>query len=134
MTNFGAHGKLTGYVDGSIFVIEGEGPWNMECFANPNMDVEAIHKQLDGTRWGVLSVIRGDAVHTPEAIEYLTGCVLSDQKVGRCATAVVLESSQFTNFSKNHLAQIYNAANETFEFFDTISLAKKWLNDQIRQS
>ena len=78
---FLSHGEYLFSIEGNLLIIEGYGPWNLEAIINSSDDSEDMHKKLYGTRWGVLAIIHGDPIHTPDAAELLADLVKKDKKM-----------------------------------------------------
>ena len=131
---FYPHGELHFKVESNIQIIKGTGPWNLESIIKSANDVSKIHDELYGTKWCVLVIIHGQPIHTPEAAQLLVEAVIQDKKNGRVASALVLDESDNPDFGRQHIAEVYREAEEHFEFFNDIEIAKKWLNNQLNAS
>ena len=130
--SFSSHGELTFKVEDNIMIVEGRGPWNLEAINLSSEDARLSHDQLYGKKWGVLAIIHGDPIHTPDAAQLLTEIVINDKKNGRVASALVLDADHHPEFGKFHIGEIYGNAKETFEFFKDIESARIWLFNQLK--
>ena len=130
--SFYTHGDLSFKVEGNIMLIEGERPWNLEAINSSADNARTCHEQLYGKPWGVLAIIHGDPIHTPDAAKLLTEIVIRDKQNGRTASALVLDEDHHPDFGKFHIGEIYGNAGETFEFFNDINSARKWLNEKLK--
>ena len=130
--NFDSHGVLDFHIqDENILVIEGFGPWNKEVFSSiPNEQIELI-RSLHGSSWGVLAIVYGEAIHTPDASEMLEEIVRNDKLLGRIASAIIVKDSITPIFSKDHIVSIYEAAGECVKCFEEEEIALSWLKKQF---
>lgn len=112
-------------------IITGTGPWNFESIIGSKNDAMRSHERLYNTRWGVLALLHGQPIHTPDAAEVLVEAVKRDKENGRKASALVLYDSESSIFGKYHIAEIYSKAGETFQFFDNEGSARAWLTEQL---
>ena len=129
--HFYPHGKLTFQIEKNILIIEGSGPWNKEAILGSTIDSSAIRNVLYKSSWVVLVRIKGEPVHTPGAALLLEKIVRKDKMNGRIASAVILEDSNYYDFGKWHIGEIYQNAGETFRFFHNEKSARKWLKEMI---
>ncbi|WP_026376771.1 hypothetical protein [Aestuariibacter salexigens] len=132
--SFSEHGKLHAYVDDNILVVEGEGPWNSEQLEKTTRDARSTLEALYGKPWGVMTVMRGDAVYIPEAAESLVKLIRREKHKGRQCTAIVLKDCAKPVFCRQHLSAIYTEAEENFAFFETEDEAKSWLTEHIHSA
>ncbi|MBB6481184.1 hypothetical protein [Spirochaeta isovalerica] len=128
---FYPHGELHFSVEGNLMIMTGTGPWNMESIIKSGDDATRSHKKLYGLKWGLLALLNGQAIHTPDAANVLIEAVKKDKKNGRTASALVLYDSGSADFGKHHISEIYRKAGETFRFFDNEESARKWLSAQL---
>ncbi len=121
------HGTLNYSLEDGLLIIEGTGPWNQNAL-KPNKTGQAVLESVRNLPfWGVLAILDGDPIHTPDAARLLTDYVRRDKLRGRIGSALVLSSSTAPEFGRLHIADIYRKAGEKFEFFNDISEAKRWL-------
>jgi hypothetical protein len=134
MATFSAHGTLQISLDGPILVVEGTGPWNAESLNLSANVAKPLAVQLKGNNWGVIAILHGQAVYVPDAAAGLVEVVKQDKINGRIATAVLADSCESPDFTKEHIANIYHEAGEHFEFFSEYGDAKEWLLAKIKQA
>jgi hypothetical protein len=130
--NFDAHGVLYFHIkDENILVVEGAGPWNIEVFTSLTNEQLTLIQSLHGSNWGVLAIVYGEAIHTPDASEMLEEIVRHDKTLGRVASAIIVKDSKTPIFSKDHIVSIYEAAGECVKCFEDEELAISWLKKQL---
>ncbi|WP_199609797.1 hypothetical protein [Flocculibacter collagenilyticus] len=134
MTEFKEHGELKLEIEGNILIVEGTGPWNTEALQASGTAVTPLAKQLKDKPWGVLAILHGTPIHTPEATALLVEFVKDDILHGRKGIAIILENCEHVDFAKLHLADIYERAGDQYAFFENKADAKHWLHEQINQS
>ncbi|WP_413701600.1 hypothetical protein ACLKMH_08455 [Psychromonas sp. KJ10-10] len=127
------HGIFSLNLDGNILTVEGCGPWNMEAmkisFANAELMLEIRGK----VKWGIIAIIHGDPVHTPDAAELLVEQIIEDKKHGRIATAFILSDSTAPYFGKLHFSELCAKADETCGFFDNVTDADIWMKTKLAE-
>ncbi|MBN2659610.1 MAG: hypothetical protein JXR86_21305 [Spirochaetales bacterium] len=128
---FYPHGELHFDVEDNLMIMTGTGPWNMESIIQSGEDATKSHLKLYGSRWGLLALLSGQAVHTPDAAEVLVEAVKKDKENGRTASALVLFDRENSDFNRHHISEIYRKAGETFRFFNDEESAREWLADQL---
>lgn len=130
------HGETFLTIEDKILIVEGRGPWNLESITHTNIDPSALeHKEiLIQSKWAVLVIAHGDAMFVPDARQMLVDIVKEDLKIGRVATAVVVQDCLSPIFIADHLTAIYSDAGDHVESFASIEQAKLWLNQQIAQA
>ncbi len=133
MSGFNIHGSLTLSVEGSLLMLEGEGPWNLESLLKSGKDVAPLVTPLYGKPWGVVCTILGEPIYVPEAAKMLVDIVRTDKEKGRVASALLVNRCNAPKFAHNHISEIYNEAGEEFAFFDDIEEAKRWVNQKIAE-
>lgn len=131
---FEAHGTLDLRVEGRVLIVEGTGPWNMESIKSSGAKAEPLIKQLSGEPWVALVILHGESIYVPSAMNSLIQAVSHERSLGRCATALLVNDCFSPGFAKQHLAEIYQKANEIYEFFDDTDHARQWLNSQLEQN
>ncbi len=131
---FEKHGKLEFTIRNKhILVVHGLGPWNKEVFTSVSDSQLSLIESLHGTNWAVLAIIKGEAIHTPEAGKLLTEMVIADKLVGRIATAVIVKDCMSPSFTQEHIIPIYESAGELVKCFDDDEVAVNWLTDQLNK-
>lgn len=124
-------GQLRISIEGRVLRLYGEGPWNTESLQLKDKRImEQVHS-LYGSPWGVLAEFKGEAVYVPEAAEKLRKQITNEVKLGRIATAVVLESPKAPQLTKFQLSAAYRANGHEVEFFDTSDDAAQWLQTKL---
>lgn len=125
------HGTLCFELKDNILLIEGCGPWNKEAMLLSSKSAQLAQKQRTKEKWGVIAIINGEPVHTPDAAELLIEYVRNDKKDGRVATGLILTGSSFPELGKRHIAKLYNKAGEQFQFFNNIADAEVWVRSLL---
>ncbi|MFS1704250.1 hypothetical protein [Alteromonas sp. AMM-1] len=128
---FSMHGSLEVRVENRVLVLSGSGPWNSESLQLTDASIMQQVKALYGSPWGVLGLFSGEAVYVPEAIQTLQKQVSQELKLGRVATAVVLNNVQAPRLSQYQFELIYSSCGHALEFFDGEAIARRWLQAQI---
>lgn len=121
------HGTINFKFEESILTVEGSGPWNKETLVASSEDAFLVQKKITEDKWGVIVIINGEPIHTPEAAELLIEYVKGDIQKGRIATAIILIDCPFPDIGIRHLSDIYNRSGEKFQFFNNVSNAKAWM-------
>ncbi|MCV2885875.1 hypothetical protein OE749_14345 [Aestuariibacter sp. AA17] len=134
MSSFVAHGSISVKVDGRVLIVEGTGPWNAESLDESGENAKGVLESLKGAPWGVIVVVRGEPIHVPDAAKQLTQIIRDEKRVGRSATALLVEDSDSPRFAKNHIGEIYREAGENFAFFSDFNHAKAWVLDKVKQA
>lgn len=130
--NFDSHGVLDFHIKSeNILMIEGFGPWNKEVFTSLTDEQLKLIQSLYGSSWGVLAIVYGEAIHTPDASEMLEEIVRNDKLLGRVASAIIVKDSITPIFSKDHIVNIYKAAGECVKCFEEEEIAISWLKKQF---
>lgn len=132
-SRFEPHGTFDVCQMGRILRVEGTGPWNLESMRSSAKEAQSIVAALQGQPWAVLVVLHGESIFVPAAANMLIETVQREKTLGRCATAVLVNDCTSPNFAQMHMADIYDAASEHFQFFDDIHLATAWLHQQIAE-
>jgi hypothetical protein len=121
------HGIFSLNLDGNILTVEGYGPWNKEAMEISFVNSEQMLKLKGKIKWGIIAIIHGDPFHTDDAAESLIEQMREDKKRGRIATAFILKDSTAPYFGKLHFANLCAKADETCEFFNSVTDAKIWM-------
>jgi len=121
------HGTLAFKLEDNILMIEGCGPWNKEAMILSTHNAGLVQRQRKKARWGVIAVLNGDPIHTPDAAQLLIEYVKYDKQNGRIATALILTDSTCPELAKRHIADLYDKAGEDYQFFSNICDAKIWM-------
>jgi len=130
------HGETYLTIEDKILIVEGRGPWNLESITHTNID-PLNNKQKEAllkSKWAVLVIAHGDSMFVPDARQLLVDIVKEDIKVGRVATAVVVQNCLSPIFISDHLTAIYSDAGDQVESFTSIEQAKQWLNQQVEDA
>ncbi len=125
------HGTLDFKLEDNILIIEGRGPWNKEAMILSSENANLVQKQRTKDEWGVIAIINGEPIHTPDAAELLVEYIKYDKNNGRVATALILTDSTFPALGKRHISELYNKAGEAFQFFNNITDAKIWMHSLL---
>jgi len=130
------HGETYLTIEDKILIVEGQGPWNLESITHTNVDplVNERKAVLLKSKWAVLVIAHGDAMFVPDARQLLVDIVKEDIKVGRVATAVVVQNCLSPIFIADHLTAIYSDAGDQVQSFSSIEQAKQWLNQKIEDA
>lgn len=91
------HGIFSLNLDCNILTVEGYGPWNKEAMKISFANAELMLKIRGKVKWGIIAIIHGDPLHTPDAAELLVGQIKEDKRHGRIATAFILIHSTAPN-------------------------------------
>jgi len=130
---FEKHGELEFSIrNENILVVKGTGPWNKEVFTSLTDEQVSITQSLFDKKWGVLSIIDGDPIHTPEASQFLTELVRNDKARGRIASAIIIKDSNSPLIGQIHIEDIYKQAGEQVKCFNNEELAINWLTAKLR--
>lgn len=122
---FNSHGTLIINREDNIVILDGVGPWNEESVLSAREFFSKLHQEMRNDVWGLIAILRGESVHTPEASEQLIESIKKDKRNGRFCSALVLSDAEFPQMAKIHITNIYKAAGETYEIFDSLIEAKK---------
>jgi hypothetical protein len=125
------HGIFSLNLDGNILTVEGFGPWNKEAMKISFVNAELMLKIQGKVKWGIIAIIHGDPVHTPDAAELLVEQIIEDKRRGRIATAFILSHSTAPNFGKLHFSGLCAKADETCEFFNNVTDADIWMKSKL---
>lgn len=125
------HGILNFRLDDNILIIEGTGPWNREALLLSFDTAGLVQKQRIKKKWGVIAILNGDPIHTPDATTLLIEYVTYDKLHGRVATAVILKNARSPELGRKHIDKIYEQAGELCQFFDNLHDAKSWIKEQL---
>lgn len=125
------HGIFSLNLDGNILIVEGHGPWNKEAMEIAFDNSELMLKMREKVKWGIIAIIHGDPVHTPDAAESLIKQIIEDKKHGRIATAFILKQSSAPYFGKLHFSDLCVRAGETCEFFNSVTDAEIWMESKL---
>ena len=125
------HGILNFKLDDNILIIEGTGPWNKEALLLSSDTAGLAQKPRIKKKWGVIAILNGDPIHTPDAASLLIEYVTYDKLHGRVATAVILKNASSPEFGRKHIDKIYEQAGELCQFFENLCDAKIWIKQQL---
>lgn len=128
---YAIHGSANICRENNIIIIDAVGPWNQESVVDSRVFFEQAYKDLAGKHWGMIVKLNGEVGHTPKATELLVDAIKQDKLRGRVKTALIISESEFPSFSKDHITNVYNRAQEEFQFFETMATAKKWLKAEL---
>lgn len=115
-------------------MIEGSGPWNLQSLEASAKEAKDIQNQLYGKPWGAIAIIHDQPIHVPDAAALLVDFVKQDIINGRIASALLVGECESPRFAINHIADIYDRAGETYQFFDELEPAKQWLQGLIESA
>lgn len=134
MSIFNAHGTLRVSVEGSLLVLEGTGPWNLESLYASGKVAGPKLASLLGKPWGVVATLYGEPIYVPEAADLLSDIVRQNKVNGRVASALLVDKSYSPQFARNHIGEIYRNAGETFEFFTDQQEARHWVLEKVAEA
>ncbi|WP_019614576.1 hypothetical protein [Psychromonas ossibalaenae] len=125
------HGVFKLALENNILIVEGRGPWNKEAlkisFDNAKMMLNKKEK------WGIIAVMYGEPVYTPDAAEMLIERIKYEKTHGRTATAFILTNSISPELGKRHLSDLCSKADETFQFFNRVIDAEIWMKSLLSE-
>jgi hypothetical protein len=75
------HGTLEFQLEDDILIIEGRGPWNREAMLLSSENADIVKKQRTKDKWGVIAILNGDPIHTPDAAQLLVEYIKYDKKM-----------------------------------------------------
>ncbi|GLX79183.1 hypothetical protein tinsulaeT_25230 [Thalassotalea insulae] len=122
--NFTPHGMLQISVDNNLVTIEIEGPCNAEFFQLMTAKLSGVREQIDLNNYTALIVLHGEALATPDAMEYFTS-YLKTISVKAVALNLALTSTPST--TEQVCQRAYREAGINHQFFTDNSKAIKWL-------
>ena len=125
------HGIFRLKLDSNILTVEGYGPWNKEAMKISFANARLMLKLREKDKWGIIAVIHGEPVHTPDAAELLVEQIKEEKRHGRIATAFILSHSTSPEFGKQHLSDLRAKADDTFEFFNNVTDADIWMKSKL---
>lgn len=96
---FKEHGIFYAKKAENIFVIEGEGPWNIEMLHNAGVSAQPIVNEFTQNYWGVLVVMHGETVYLPDAAKRLVQIIKQQKGLKRVATAIIVVDSCVPKFA-----------------------------------
>ena len=131
ITNRAMHGFFEVSVEGRILISRVTGPWNLEAVEAYSEEVNRKIKQLIGQPWGVLAIVSGEPIHTPESMQEMTDTIRFHRSLGRCATALVFVDVEGVHLMKTMLAPMYIDSKEPYYFADDEASARSWLIEQL---
>jgi len=125
------HGEMQIEVEGSLLIIEGRGPWNLNAIDICVVENDKKVSDLYGNPWGVLFTAKGDALMVPEARIKLIEIIKKERQKGRVATALVIEQSSVPLMVEAQLKDIYTTAGDEYCHFQCKIEARHWLHQQV---
>lgn len=128
-----AHGELHIEVEGSLLIIDGQGPWNLNAIDICVVENDKKVTDLYGKPWGVLFTAKGDAILVPEARNKLIEIIKQERKKGRVATALTIEHCSVPLMVEAQFKDLYTSAGDEYAFFTSKAQAKLWLQQQLEQ-
>ncbi len=131
---FPPHGEFHFRIEENLLILYTIGPWNIESIIEMTENLPEIRNKINGIKWGVLAIITGQPLHTPDASKLASEILFKNNKNGLIASAMILDESNNPEFGKLHIANIYKKTGGLFEFFTDEIPAKNWLNDQLEDS
>ena len=126
---FEQHGIYAVKVENSILIVDATGPFNAELIAAYRRDVDACIKALSQSTWGQVIVLHDLSLFTPEAEQALEASLNFRKQHGLVASAVVCDSPY--KMVKKQMAEIYDAVELDYAFFEDIDAAKQWLQKRF---
>lgn len=126
---FEQHGIYAVKVEERILIVDATGPFNAELIAAYRRDVDACIQALSHLNWGQVVVLHDLSLFTPEAEKALEESLNFRKQRGLVASAVVCDSPY--KMVKKQMAEIYNAVELDYAFFEDIDTAKQWLQKHI---
>ncbi len=121
------HGIFKLALENNILIVEGRGPWNKEALKISFANAKMMLKLREMGKWGIIAVMYGEPVHTPDAAELLIEQIKYEKTHGRTATAFILTNSTSPELGKRHLSDLCSKADETFQFFNNVTDAEIWM-------
>jgi len=125
------HGLFEVSVEGRILISRVRGPWNLEAVAAYRDEVNRKVEALIGQPWGVLAIVGGEPIHTPDSMQEVTDAIRFHRTLGRCATALVFVDVEAVGLMKTMMAPMYIHSNEPYYFADDEAAARSWLREQL---
>jgi hypothetical protein len=116
IANRAMHGFFEVRVEGRILISRVCGPWNLEAVEAYRDEVNRHIKSLIGQPWGVLAIVGGEPIHTPESMQGVTDVIRLHRSLGRCATALVFADVEAVSLMKMMLAPMYIQSQEPYYF------------------
>lgn len=134
MDKFELHGRSDFHIEDKILIVEGYGPWNVESIMDAKKRLVPLISKLSTGQWGVLVILYGEAIYVPDAANYLVESIKELKKIGRTASAIMVEEANQPDFAKRHMSDIFGQAGETFDFFEQKEEAIQWLMQKITEA
>ena len=126
-----AHGSANIQRIDNIVVIDAVGPWNKESTVDASEFFAQAYQDLAGRPWGVIVIVNGEALYTPEACLNITRNIIRDKAQGRVLTALITSGSNFPGVTRDILTKVYEEADAEFQFFDEFEVAFKWMVEAL---
>ena len=125
---FPAHGKISLQIHERILIAEVEGPWNEELiYKYQAMMQPAVEELSDNGSWGLIVVIRNEALCPPEAVAAIhKGVEIQARRYSRACTAYVISPNvEGYHILDNIWRSIYSPS-FSFEIFESLEDAMQW--------
>ncbi|MEH6594463.1 MAG: hypothetical protein V7736_02805 [Colwellia polaris] len=130
--DFLPHGQCSFTVEGNIISIDATGPWNIEFFKKMHVDLtNIIINNVDSQNFAVLLILRGLPLATKNALDYHVKLVSTGQTK---ALAIYSCLSESPAIAESIFQKAYSQAGLKNKSFDSIEMAKIWLNSQLTKS
>jgi len=131
MTNtvFPKHGNIQTDIDRNLVKLNIIGPCNLEFIQDMEEQMIALRPQLDLANYAGLIVLHGEALATPEALNYFTNYL---KTVKAKAVALCVKSTFNPSITQKVLTKAYGEAGINHKFFEDEELAVSWLRHCIK--
>jgi hypothetical protein len=130
---FSAHGSYKIEKEGSILLVDAQGPFNEVTAKKYHQDVEIYTQKMSDAPWGSLISFEGNSVFTPDAERLLIETTHYRMENGMIAIAAIIGGVAYADILQMQLQRIYQSCHITVHFFSDTDNAKAWLNSFINE-
>ena len=131
---FSAHGKYTIEQQGSILIVDAQGPFNDVIAEQYKREMKTVIKQMNYPHWATSIAYHGNGVFTPDAEHSLIETTRYRIEKGMIAVAAVIAKDSYSNILHMQLQRIYHTCNITFQVFNEQAAAIYWLKNLLNDN
>jgi hypothetical protein len=132
---FNEHGSYQVTFDGHIILINATGPWNEETALSYAEEIKTLQRKVSGACLGIVFVVQGESIGTPDAKEALQELQQWRVKEGYVwPTAMVFLDTDRRFLYEAIFRDLYKLSPMPPRFFPAIDQAKKWLMEVVTNS
>jgi len=126
-SEFNAHGSSRHRVSNNILIADTTGPWNRQGLQQAQQSALKASQQFNGNPFGVITIVRGIGVYTPDAEAFAHQAIRGRADAGGRCIAIIYASQAAIGISSLQLIKLYNANGIDAKDFTAAEPAISWM-------